>query len=346
MHDDHSPAATGFHARFVRLVVDHVKARDLSPQPVLDALGLPETDDASGTTWVSAERLVRALHLAAEVCQDPHIGLSIGQQVRPANIGSLGYALISCGDLSEGLALFERLQSLVCTAVRAQHVRRGAYLENRLDAIAPLPRDVQLWTFMMVSRLAFARWVAGRPLSPLQTWLPCPSPLDPAPLLAYLGGPVAFDAPHAGERVPLNWLDLPNPHADEAVHRLMSAAIDQQWAQQRHAPTSLEGVLRELMVRSLQQAVLPTLEGLAPELEDALGLSPRQVQRRLAEQGLAFKELLEQVRREQVLHELRHTPLPLQDVARRAAYAELSSMHRAVRRWTGLTPLALREGQG
>ncbi len=332
----------GFHVRVARLVVDHVKAQDLDHQAVLDALGLPRGDDVQ-EGWVSADQLVAALHLAGRLCRDPDIGLSVGQQVRPANMGSLGYALISCGDLQDGLALFERLQSLVCTAVQARHVRKGAFLESRLETISPLPRDTQLWVFMMVSRLAFARWVAGRPLSPVQTWLPCAAPANPAPLLNYIGGPVAFDAPQAGERVPFDWLTLPNPHADATVHRLMSAAIDQQWAQLQQDPTPLVGVLREHMCRNLQAGTLPTLDSLAPDLEDALGLSARQVQRRLAEQGLNFKELLEQVRREQVLHELRHTPLPLHEVAQRAAYAEPSSMHRAVKRWTGLTPLALRQ---
>jgi len=340
--DDTTP---GFHSRYARLVADHVKALDLDASPVLDALGLHDShapDAPDQPDWVSAERLTLALHRAAAVCRDPHIGLHIGQQVRPANIGSLGYALVSCGDLSDGLALFERLQSLVCTAVRAEHVRKGELLDNRLHAIAPLPRDPQLWSLVMVSRLAFARWVAGRALHPLLTWLPCPAPADPLPLLNYIGGPVVFDAPHAGERVPLEWLALPNPHADPSVHRLMSADIDQQWAQMQQAPAPLLGVLREHIARHLGRGRLPTLADLAPDLQDALGLSPRQLQRRLGEQGQPLRELIEQVRRDQVLHALRHTALPLAEVAERAAYAELSSLNRAVRRWTGLTPMAVR----
>jgi AraC-like DNA-binding protein len=85
---------------------------------------------------------------------------------------------------------------------------------------------------------------------------------------------------------------------------------------------------------------------LAEGLDSLLGMSPRQLQRRLADQGLSFKDEVEAVRRQQVLHELRHTNLPLVEVATRAAYAEPSSMHRAVRRWTGQTPAEVRQGQG
>jgi len=340
-----TPHATplGFNVSYARLVADHVRARDLDHRPILAALGLPEADTEFSPRWVPCQQLTQALHLAATLCKDPHIGLSVGQQVRPANMGSLGYALTSCTDLQDGLALFERLQSLVCTQLRAVHRLKGPWMESELEALGEVPRDTHLWTFAMVSRLAFARWVSGRHLAPLQVWMPCPAPHDAQPLLDYVGGPICFDAPFGGERVPAAWLQLPNPHADEQVHRIMSALTDQQWAQQGQDQDKLIGLLRQHIGHRLQQGELPLLERIAPELETDLGLSPRQVQRRLAEQGHTFKDLVEAVRRDQVLHELRHTKLPLSEVAHRAAYAEVSSMHRAVRRWTGLTPLACRQ---
>lgn len=341
MHD--TPPTLGFNSSYARLVVDHVRARDLDPQPVLSALGLPASDREPGPQWVPCARLAEALHRAAALCNDPHIGLSVGQQVRPANMGSLGYALISCSRLEDGLAQYERMQSLVCTEIQAEHRLKGEWLENRLTGMGDVPRDTHLWTFAMVSRLAFVRWVAGRRLAPSQTWLPCPPPLNPQPLLDYVGGPIDFDAPFGGERVPAIWLQLPNPHADAHLHQLMSALTDQQWAQHRQDQAQLHAVLRQLIAQALQQGAVPLLDKLGPEVEARLGLSARQIQRRLADDGQSFKELVEQVRREQVLHDLRHTPLPLQEVAQRAAYSELSALYRAVKRWTGLTPVAIRQ---
>lgn len=346
----HTAAQLGFNVSYARLVVDHVRALDLNPAPVLAALGLPDADgdadsQADGApAWIPSQRLTRALHLAAGLCGEPHIGLRIGQQVRPANMGPLGYTLISCTDLEDGLALFERLQTLVCTEMRAIHQFQGDRIVSRIETLGDVPRDTQLWTFTMVSRLAFARWVAGRPLVLDHLWLPCPAPSDPGPLLDYVGGPVRFDAPHASECAPAAWLHLPNPHADPHLHRLMSAMTDQQWTRQAQDGTCLIAVLRQHIASRLQTGQLPLLEDISPEVQANLGLSLRQLQRRLAEQKLSFKDMVEQVRRDQVLHELRHTTLSLADVAQRAAYAEASSMHRAVRRWTGLTPLAVRQG--
>ena len=342
--NDQSATTIGFNASYARLVADHVRAKDMDHIPVLAALGLPEADTDHSARWVSARVLTEALHLTARLCGDPHIGLSIGQQMRPANLGSLGYALISCTDLQDGLALFERLQSLVCTQMRVEHRLKGDVMESHIETLGDVPADTHLWVFAMVSRLAFARWVCGRRLEPLVTWMPCPPPIDPRPVQAYMGGIVEWHAPRAGERVPANWLQLPNPNADPDLHQLMSAMTAQQWAALGRDHTQLIGTLRQHIGWRLQQGELPLLDKLGPDLEDALGLTGRQLQRRLADQGLNFKDLVEQVRKEQVLHELKHTSLPLQEVARRAAYAEVSSMHRAVRCWTGQTPTAVRQG--
>ncbi|RTL29746.1 MAG: AraC family transcriptional regulator [Burkholderiales bacterium] len=348
MYDSNTPAPLGFHASYARLVADHVRAQDVGPRPVLDALGLPElaADSQADATpiWVPAQRLTQALHLAARLCRDPHVALHIGQQVRPANMGALGYMLISCEHLQDGLAMYERLQSLVCTQVRAEHRVKGEWLETALVPLGDIPRDTLLWTFTMTTRLAFARWVLGRHLVPAQLSLPCPAPADPQPLRDYVGGPVLFDAPVASERVPTSWLQLPNPHADPGLHRVMSAMTQRQWTKQSRSIDQLLGLLRHRIAQQLQAGELPLLDKLAPDVEEAMGLSPRQLQRRLAEQNQNFKDLVEEVRREQVLHELRDTQLPIVDIARRAAYAEVSSLHRAVRRWTGQTPLAVRQG--
>jgi AraC-like DNA-binding protein len=338
----------GFAASYARLVADHVRALDLDARPVLSALGLPAsaTPESDAQLWVPAARLSQALSLATTLCQDPHTPWRIAQQVRPANMGPLGYTLISCEAFDNGLALFERLQGLVCTQLRSVHRIQGDRLVSQLDPLGDVPRDTGLWLFAMASRMAFARWVSGRHLVLDGVWLPCPAPADPGPLQAWYGCPMHFDAPVASEQAPLGWLTLPNPHADAQLHRLMSAVTNQQWARLAQAGSGLASALRQHIADRLQSGQLPRLEDIAPEIEADLGLSARQLQRRLADQSLSFKDLVEEVRRDQVLHELRHTELPLGEVAQRAAYAEPSSMHRAVRRWTGQTPLAIRQRRG
>jgi AraC-like DNA-binding protein len=77
------------------------------------------------------------------------------------------------------------------------------------------------------------------------------------------------------------------------------------------------------------------------EVAALLHVSPRTLKRRLAAEGTAFSELLEAQRRERALL-LLSSELPLEHVAERVGYSDMSNFTRAFRRWTGATPGAFR----
>jgi AraC-like DNA-binding protein len=70
-----------------------------------------------------------------------------------------------------------------------------------------------------------------------------------------------------------------------------------------------------------------------------LGLSARTLQRRLAEAGTSFQDVLDEVRAGAARRLLRDPALAVSEVAFSLGYAELSSFYRAFRRWTGQTPI-------
>jgi AraC-like DNA-binding protein len=338
------PAVTpcGFAAPLARVVADYVSAQGIDTTPVLQALGLPSDQLDDMAKRVPSAQLAHALRLACHLCGDDNATLRIAQMLRPAHLGSLGYALITSPSVSDALALFDRMQQLLCNEMQVSRTLKHDTLEMRCDLLSPMPRDTHLWSFMFSSRLGFARWVMGRHLVPLRVTLPCPAPADPAPLLAHLGCPVQFDAAYATEVVPLNWLDLHNPNADPQLHRMMSSMAGQALSTQQTSSDAIINRLKQLIQQKLQSGESPSLEAMLPDLEGSGFQSARQLQRRLAEQQLSYTSLLEDIRKEQVLNDLQFTDLPLSEVASRAAYAETASFHRAVKRWTGTTPMAWR----
>ena len=339
----------GFTAPFARVVIDYVQAQGVDATPVCQALRLTPAQLADEHLRVPSARLAQALSVATRLCNDPQAPLRIASFVRPAHLGSLGYAVMSSASGGDGLALFERLQSLLCTEIRGHHQVVGATIETRQELLGPVPRSTDFWVFFVASRLGFARWVSGRALVPVRLDLPCPPPADPAPLQRFVEAPLRFDAPECREVMPVDWLAWANPNADPAVHALMSSQAGQRLNAQRQEPGEAVAQLRQQVALSLrEEGQVPSLEKLAQRLAHpgaAPGAAPsaRQLQRRLAELGQNFKTLVEDVRREEALRHLEHTALPLAEVARLAGYADTSTFHRAVRRWTGLTPLAVRE---
>jgi len=75
---------------------------------------------------------------------------------------------------------------------------------------------------------------------------------------------------------------------------------------------------------------------------DLAGVSVRTLQRRLAAEGLAFSELVEEVRAELAGEMLNDTDLSLNEVAKELGYSTLSNFSRAFQRWTGKRPSEFR----
>ena len=71
-----------------------------------------------------------------------------------------------------------------------------------------------------------------------------------------------------------------------------------------------------------------------------LHYSARTLSRRLKEEGTSFLQIKDQLRRALALKLLIETKLPVEVVSLQIGFANLSSFHRAFRRWTNTTPLA------
>ena len=73
-----------------------------------------------------------------------------------------------------------------------------------------------------------------------------------------------------------------------------------------------------------------------------LATTPRTLQRRLAEQGLSYQELLDATRQEAAAGYLAHSTLSICEIAYLLGYPEAAAFHRAFKRWNGETPQAFR----
>ncbi|MEE4378849.1 MAG: helix-turn-helix domain-containing protein [Candidatus Competibacteraceae bacterium] len=74
------------------------------------------------------------------------------------------------------------------------------------------------------------------------------------------------------------------------------------------------------------------------EIAEAIGMSPRTLQRRLAECGVRFSEVLSQARFDLAMKLMSDPTIRMIDVAFELGYAEQSSFTRAFRCWTGVAP--------
>jgi AraC-like DNA-binding protein len=69
-----------------------------------------------------------------------------------------------------------------------------------------------------------------------------------------------------------------------------------------------------------------------------LNLSSRTLQRRLAEQGTTFQEVVDRVRATRAKYYLVSEGLSIREIARRLGFSGAPTFHRAFKKWTGSTP--------
>jgi len=77
---------------------------------------------------------------------------------------------------------------------------------------------------------------------------------------------------------------------------------------------------------------------------DLAELSVRTLQRKLAEEGAAFSDVVELARKEQAVDLLENTDLSLTEIASELGYTTMPNFSRAFKRWTGTSPGEFRSG--
>jgi AraC-like DNA-binding protein len=95
-------------------------------------------------------------------------------------------------------------------------------------------------------------------------------------------------------------------------------------------------------VENAISSVLPHRRVLVQDIARSLGMSERTLARKLADEGLNFTELLQQLRRDFALRYLSDRKLHVSKIAWLLGFQEVSAFTHAFKRWTGKTPREMR----
>ena len=264
---------------------------------------------------------------------DRPVGLELGLSVRPAHLGVLGYLTLSCDTVAEALQRFERYQRLLHDGDMAHAIFEGSEVCMRWSSdFGPSTRLSD--EVLVVGMIRFVRMMTGiDSLTPSRVNFMFPPPADLSAHQALFQCPMQFEQPYTELYFPLDYFALPVTNSDPGLKNL----LDQQ-------AQTLLSVLpeQEDFVQDLQQAIIKAIQNGEPTLEQVartLALSPRTLHRRLAEKGLVFKVVLQEMRLQLARQYLKEKRLTLAEIALLLGYSEQSAFTRAFRQWTGKTPL-------
>lgn len=291
--------------------------------------------DGSHLGRVPAQDYCELLLRVAEHLNDPLLGLHLGQAVQPAQLGALGYVLLACENLGGALMRIQRYHRLVHDINPIEHEVIDGQLELRWGIAHGKPGALFDETGI-TSIVQFGRDLCGQNLPLNAVDFVNPPPTDTRPYTRYFGCPVRFDQPITRLVIPLETLAAPLRRPDPTLLKLMEEQVDAAMAQLPQRGDL--GDMTRRMVAHLAPQGMPELEQVANELR----LSPRVFYRRLAEQGLNFRDLREAALQQLAEVHLRDERLTLAEVSTLLGYSEQSAFTRAFKRWRGVSPLQWR----
>lgn len=274
--------------------------------------------------------------LFAELEAGGLLGLPLVEAFPPMTLGFIDYYVLASGTLREALTrLVHCLHTLADSAPVALEESEPAGVARLVMAERNRPRlSRRLGESFLGLVASRCRYAVGPSMRFTAVEWIHPERDGQAACEAYFEAPNVFGCEQDALVFDAALLDAPLVTASPTVSLLLEAHVS------RHAITHPDDALlaevRQIVGRALPEA--PTLSAVAR----AVGVSPRTLQRRLAERGLQIHALLDEARRERALALVDDRTLSLERIAERVGFAASAPFFRAFRRWTGTTPGAFR----
>jgi len=322
---------------YLQPLLETAAARGVRAERLAAAAGLAASALSPLPDSLAARDYIALLEAGARLAEDPHFGLHVGERVRPGTFTVYGLVLMACRDFGQALEQTQRYEVLAHDLGRTQLRVEGAdALYAWISHYPAASRHLVESVFAGIR--VFGSWLAGRPLGPRHVAFVHHSDASPDEYERVLGVRPQFGAAANVARFDAAILAMPVPDADPCLYPVLRQHAERLLGARNAAG---DGILAQ--VRSLLIHQLPHGGARLPSIAAELGMSPRTLQRKLADAGASFQDLLDSARYDLARDYLRQRELGLVDIAFLLGYQEQSAFTHAFREWSGLNPGAWRD---
>jgi AraC-like DNA-binding protein len=329
--------AYGISSWITRAVLQELEARGVPADVLLKRHGLDRADllDPDGWIPLAAHRAFYRDAIAAS--GDPTFQAKVGRRVPVHVTRAAGYCAAVSSTLGEAMEAFGRFSELLVDGSRVGTLRspRRDVVFARRPEVFPVPEDGPSFA---VAVLGFFAHAAGRPVKATRILMTGRPLVPPEALEAELGAPITWSAGDFEMHFPPGTLDLPVAHADPMLKESLELAARRELSRAGASKTPPASTLVREAFRESGFGSNLTRTAMA----NALGMSARTLQRRLASESTTYAQVAEGARQAAAVPLLQDSGLTSLEIAVRVGFSSRPAFHRAVKRWTGKTPRELR----
>ena len=290
--------------------------------------GLLERAFEDPELFVQANHIIDYFELAAAACKRPDFGLMHAERL-PLGILGQGWMIMRAAEtIEQSLIDFVRLYGLYTDAgyLRAERDSEGLWMES---SFLPVGRFGVTQTVLLtlgcvclfVRENLNARWQPRR-VELRQI------PTDTQPFIEFFGPNVKFGQER--DAMLINHSALASRMGDGPERRELHQAMINQNAG--------HGLAVVAQVKSLLNVLIRNNECSVETIGNTLALSPRTLQRRLADAGTTYRQIVDEVRSDLAWRHVKRSALSINRIADILGYNSPAAFSRAFRRWYNTSP--------
>jgi AraC-like DNA-binding protein/lambda repressor-like predicted transcriptional regulator len=318
-------------ATWAATILRALAARGLDAEALARRAGI-DPEGLGPEARVPRAALSRLWALAVEATGDPAFGLEASRFAAQTTFHALGYAVLASVTLKDAFERIVRYRRLIGDVLQIELLDAGGHYRFQIDVSADPHVPLQAVDAIAATCVRQARLLHGkRACNPLEVWFARPAPMNIEPYRRVFRAPILFDRPVNALLYSRSDMEDTLPAGNAELARGNDEVLVRHLARLEQARLSTR----------VQQALLETLPDGTPSkpaIARRLGMSARNLQRRLAEEGTSFKELSNRARIDLAQSYVDAGRLSVTEIAFVLGFADTSTFSRAFKRWTGMSP--------
>lgn len=332
-----------FRARFVANIIQFAAQQGVDRNHLLELTGkkLEDLNDEALTFEASTYNAI--IEKAVSLSGDHYLGLHLGEYLSLSAAGLIVQIVQSSQTVLEALNYIVEFANLGCQALPFRLEQQGKEWELSLSpnaiwkAQSPVAvRQTIDGTVMFTLRELHT--LTRHKYYPSRIHFAYPKPKQFEAYERLFKCPVRFNQAKTAFYLDDHLVQLPIVTSD---YNLLQILV--QYAEQKLSALEKEQGFSTIVKQSIINLVKPQFPRI-DQVAANLNISVRTLQRRLKEEALSFKMVLDDLKKQFALDYLKRETLSVKEIAYLLDYAEPSSFIRSFRRWTGKSPEKYRQG--
>ncbi len=330
-----------FSGRFLYSMIQFANSQGANIQDLVRISELPVERLLQEDCMVESSCYNKVIQNAMEMTGDQHFGLHAGEQMSLAGAGLVGQITQSSPTIKKAIEYSCEYISLGCRAIPKKLEFTGDHYRLTLSPVTPWinqnPEVVrQTADGIVVFTIREFQSLSFRKRAPVRVEFNYPRPGDISEYKRIFPCELVFGQKQTAILFEKTDIETPVISSDFKLLRVLVEHANQKLLQMRQAQ-EFHQIVRKTILNLLDPG-FPTINQVAANLN----LSVRTLQRKLKSDGLVFKEILEELRKEMAINYIENGDFQINEIAHLLNYADASTFIRSFKKWTGKTPTGYR----